>query len=285
MPDLPGPPQPDRSSPPGDAEAYGSARPPGSDPTSGPMAQVVPATPAGEEQRCAHCGGLNRPGIAFCSTCGRRLSPHGEAPQRPSAPGRPGPCPRCGTPNPAGAAFCQNCGAGLRVAAVLPAPDPVRQPASRAWLGPTVLAIGAAGMVLAWGQPFDYGSGSLLERSLGPGGWGLAFWTGYPESSAGLAAQIYFGFAAPVPALILGLLVLAGWGLRDPEPLGAQRVGLWLAGGWAIALSIGFVGVELLAGPGGGIIPVLRALSPAGVIFLLAGLVSAIGVVTRLARG
>ena len=290
MADPPAAPRPDRTPPPGEAEAHGSARPAGSSGQAAPMAHVVPATPAGEEQRCPGCGALNRPGIAFCATCGRRLPSAGAPAERPSAAGEAAGCPRCDTPNPAGAAFCQRCGANLRAAeavtaaAVEPAPDlPLAPP--RPWLGPAVLVIGAAGMILAWALPFDYGSGSLLDRTLGPGGWGLAFWSGYPSAVDGLAAQIYFGFAAPVPLLILGLLVLAGWGLRSAAPQGAQRIGLLVAGAWALALSVGFVGVELLAGPGGGVIAVLRALSPAGVIFLLAGLVSAIGVATRLARG
>jgi len=42
--------------------------------------------------------------------------------------------------------------------------------------------------------------------------------------------------------------------------------------------------VELFGGPGGDLLSVLRSLSPGGIIFLLAGLIVAIGTLTRLWR-
>ena len=65
-----------------------------------------------------------------------------------------------------------------------------------------------------------------------------------------------------------------GWGL----------FGLFVVLVWALGLVALFLVVELLGGPGGDVIGVLRALSPGGIIFLLAGLIVAIGTLTRLWR-
>jgi hypothetical protein len=252
-------------------------------------AHSVPATPLSEGTRCPRCGTDNRPGIAFCRSCGQRLM----APGAPAAVERPAPpdgtqaCPRCGTHNRAGVPFCQNCGANLRPATagdeadLAATPQPAK--AGRAILGPVVLLIGAAGMVVAWLLPFAFGGASLWDRSYGaPGGYGIGFWRGYPDGSLQDAA--YFGLAAPVPILIALLVVLAGAGLLRSAPGRLQRIGLLIALVWGLGLAGLFLLVELLGGPGGDLVQVLRSLSPGGIIFLLAGLIVAIGALTRLAR-
>lgn len=252
-------------------------------------AHPVPATPLSEGTRCPRCGTDNRPGIAFCRSCGQRLMAPGApaAVERPSPPEGTQACPRCGTHNRAGVAFCQNCGANLRPAAAGVAPAqpaaPTREAPRRAILGPVVLLIGAAGMATAWLLPFAFGGASLWDRAYGaPGGYGLAFWLGYPQGS--VLETSYFGVAAPVPILVLGLIALALIGLLRAAPGRLQRVGLLIALAWAIALVVLFLAVELVGGPGGDVISVLRGLSPGGIIFMLAGLIVAIGTLTRLWR-
>jgi hypothetical protein len=207
--------------------------------------------------------------------------------ERPSPPDGTQACPRCGTHNRAGVAFCQNCGANLRPAADTTAAGepatPTQAKAGRALLGPVVLLIGAAGMVTAWLLPFAFGGASLWDRAYGaPGGYGIGFWQGYPSGQ--LQETAYFGLAAPVPILIAMLAVLAGAGLVRAAPGVLQRVGLLIALVWGVGLAVLFLVVELLGGPGGDLVQVLRSLSPGGIIFLLAGLIVAIGTLTRLAR-
>ncbi len=48
-------------------------------------------------------------------------------------------------------------------------------------LGPVVLLIGLVGIVTGYLLPFLYGSGSLFERAWGADGYGVAFWTAYPD--------------------------------------------------------------------------------------------------------
>lgn len=270
--------------PPGEVEAYPAPPPPAA--ATGLAAHSVPATPLGESTRCPRCGTENRPGIAFCRECGQRLI----APGASSTLARPAPadgtmaCHRCGTHNRAGAAFCANCGANLRggpqVVPALPAPPP-----RRALLGPIVLLIGAAGVATAWLLPFPFGSGSLLDRSFGaPDGYGVGFWSGYAAVSGGLPAQAYFGFAAPAPLFVALLVGLALGGVLQRAPGALQRIGLLVALLWGVGLAGLFVVVELIGGPGGDLLEVLRALSPGGIIFLLAGLIVVIGALTRLAR-
>jgi hypothetical protein len=251
-------------------------------------AHPVPATPLGEGTHCPRCGTDNRPGIAFCRSCGQRLM----APGAPTAVERPAPpegtqaCPRCGTHNRTGVPFCQNCGANLRsgaAAAQAATATTVEQQPRRAVLGPVVLLIGAAGMATGWLLPFAFGGASLWDRSYGAaGGYGLAFWLGYPQGS--VVNDAYFGLAAPVPVLVLGLVVLAVAGLIRAVPGTLQRIGLLVALVWALGLGALFLVVELLGGPGGDLVRVLRGLSPGGIIFLLAGLIVAIGTLTRLWR-
>jgi ribosomal protein L40E len=280
----------DEPHPPSEAEAW-VAPPPPSEPTL--PAHSVPATPLGETVRCPRCAAENRPGIAFCRSCGQRLAALGT----PATAERPGErdgtsvCPRCGTHNRAGAAFCQSCGANLRPGAPVttsahaPAPAPAAA-GGRAVLGPAVLLVAAVGLLIGWVLPFEFGATSLWDRSFGaPGGYGIAFWSGYAAISGGLLDKAYFGLAAPVPLLIAGLLTLAAIGPWRAAPGRAQRIGLLLALAWGAGLSLLFLVVELIGGPGGGMIETLRALSPAGVIFFLAGLVAVIGSLTRLARG
>jgi hypothetical protein len=265
-------------------------------------AHPVPATPLSEGTVCPRCGTDNRPGIAFCRACGQRLIAPGApaAVERPSPPEGTQACPRCGTHNRAGVAFCQNCGANLRPsgagapggaaagaaadAAVAQARAAAKADATRrAILGPVVLLIGAAGMVTGWLLPFAFGGASLWDRAYGAaGGYGLAFWRGYPEGS--VLESAYFGLAAPVPLLVLALVVLAMAGILRAAPGMIQRIGLLVALAWGLGLAALFVVVELVGGPAGDLVRVLRALSPGGIIFLLAGLIVAIGSLTRLWR-
>jgi double zinc ribbon protein len=252
-------------------------------------AHAVPATPLSEGTVCPRCGTENRPGIAFCRNCGQRLMAPGApaAVERPSPPEGTQACPRCGTHNRAGVPFCQNCGANLRPAdaevASAPTPTPAREAPRRAVLGPVVLLIGAAGMLTGWLLPFAFGGSSLWDRSYGvPGGYGIGFWQGYPDGP--IVDTAYFGLAAPVPILVALLVVLAIAGVVRAAPGRLQRIGLLVALVWALGLVALFLVVELIAGPGGDLIGVLRALSPGGIIFLLAGLIVAIGTLTRLWR-
>lgn len=253
-------------------------------------AHPVPATPLSEGTVCPRCGTDNRPGIAFCRACGQRLMAPGApaAVERPSPPEGTQACSRCGTHNRAGVAFCQNCGANLRpadagVVAAARASAAEAQSPRRAILGPVVLLIGAAGMATAWFLPFAFGGASLWERSYGaPGGYGLAFWQGYPQGP--LLEDAYFGLAAPVPLLVAGLVILAVAGFIRPAPAAIQRVALLIALAWGLALVGLFLVIELIGGPGGDLVQVLRGLSPGGIIFMLAGLIVAIGCLTRLWR-
>lgn len=168
-------------------------------------------------------------------------------------------------------------------ARTVPAPAVAAGPA-RAWLGPIVLAIAAVGLATAWLLPFAFGDGALAEQALGADGYGLAFWTSYP-TDAGLLQAAYFGVAAPLPALVALLLVLAVVGALRGSPGRPQRVGLGIALAWCVAFALLFVVVEIGSGLGGGLIDLLRGLSPSGLIGFLAGVIGSIGVVTRLAGG
>jgi len=284
----------DAGPPPPEVEAYATPTP-ATEPVM--AAHSVPATEPGESTLCPRCGTENRPGIAFCRNCGQRLVAAG-APttvERPSPPEGTQACPRCGTHNRAGVAFCQNCGANLRAAVPRAAAAGEASPAAasaegssragRAILGPVVLLVGAIGIVTAWLLPFPFGAGSLYDRAFGaPGGYGVAFWQAY-DGIEGLASQAYFGFAAPAPLLAALLVLLAVGGFLRPAPAIIQLAGLVVALVWAIGLAVLFVVVEVFGGPGGELIDILRALSPGGIIFLLAGLIVVIGALTRVGRG
>jgi hypothetical protein len=270
--------------PPAEVEAH-SADQPGAAPAVD--AHSVPPGEPGESTQCPRCGTLNRPGIAFCSNCGQRLVAAG-APTtvaRPAAPDGTQACPRCGTHNRAGTAFCQNCGANLQAGAgaePVPAEPVAEEP--HAFLGPVVLLVGAVGIVAGWLLPFAFGTGSLYDRAFGaPGGYGVAFWSGYGNIS-GLASQAYFGFAAPVPIFVLLVLVLAVAGMVRGRPGSLQLAGLLVALLWAIGLVVLFVVVEILGGTGTDLLGVLRELSPGGIILALASLIVMIGVFTRFGR-
>jgi len=271
---------------PSEAEAWVVPPPPTPSPDAIP-AHAVPATPLGEGTRCPRCGTDNRPGIAFCHSCGQRLLAPG-APagvERPAEPEGTQACPRCGTHNRAGVAFCQSCGANLRPAdpGVLEARAAREAAPRRAILGPVVLLIGAAGMLTAWLLPFAFGGASLWDLSFGaPGGYGTSFWLGYPAGS--LTDAAYFGLAAPIPVLLLVLVALAVAGFLRPAPGAIQRVGLAVALAWGVGLAALFLIVELLGGPARDLVQILRGLSPGGIIFLLSGLIVAIGSLTRLWR-
>jgi double zinc ribbon protein len=290
--------------PPSEVEAYPAAMPPSDE--SGDAAATaaavagahsVPAAESatGESTLCPRCGTENRPGLAFCRNCGQRLIAAGVAStlERPGTPEGTMACPRCGTHNRAGVAFCQNCGANLRGTApgyVPPAvatdvaAEPVAAARGGAVLGPVVLLIGLVGIVTGYLLPFLYGSGSLFERASGPNGYGVAFWSAYPEVGAQLADQVYYGLTGPIPLLGLLLLVLAFAGFFRATPGRLQTVGLAIALLWSVGLIILFVVVELAANWNGDLVGMLRVLTPAGIIFFLSSLIVLIGTLTRFAR-
>ena len=293
----------DRPAPPPAAPPPPATPPAGVAQAPTPAAAAVPPPPE-PATRCPRCGTENQPGVAFCRNCGQRLVAAGAATvQRPGAPAGMQTCPSCGTVNRLGVAFCQNCGAGLREAVdtatapmatpayVPPAvgvPPPVdaraRARPQRALLGPIVLIIGAVGLAVGWGLPFAYGGTSLFERALGTDGYGVAFWDAYPDVGNALNDQAYFGFAAPVPALVFLLALLALGGFVRGRPGWLQVIGLVIAFIWAAGLGTLFVIVEVLGADAGAFTALLRSLSAAGIIFLLSSIVVVIGVLTRFAR-
>lgn len=280
--------------PPSEVEAYPTA---GDDASAAEAsAHSVPESQSatGESTQCQRCGTENRPGLSFCRNCGQRLVAAGVAStvERLGAPDGTMACPRCGTHNRSGVAFCQNCGANLRGTApgyVPPSVGGEEETAVAAGrrgaiLGPVVLLIGLVGLVTAYLLPFAYGPGSLLDRALGPNGYGVAFWDGYPEVAATLADQAYFGLTGPAP--ILGLLVLAlaiaGFVRAAPGPM--QTVGLGIAMLWSVGIIVLFILVEVLGSWDGELVGLLRDLTPAGIIFFLSSLIILIGVLTRFGR-
>ena len=284
--------------PPAEVEAY-----PSSESAVPPMApydtgtNIVPDTEAttGESTKCPRCGTENRPGLAFCRECGQRLVAAGVAPtiERPGTPEGTMACPRCGTHNRTGVAFCQNCGANLRGTApgyVPPAVAGEGEDAAPtverrgAVLGPIVLLIGMVGLITGYLLPFLFGDGSLFDRAAGADGYGVAFWSGYPDVGAGLADQAYFGLAAPVPlfALVLGILAIAGFVRARPGML--QTTGLIISLVWSVGLIVLFGVVEVGGNWSGSAVDVLRELTPAGIIFFLGSLIVLIGTLTRFGR-
>lgn len=203
------------------------------------------------------------------------------------------PCPRCGTHNRAGVAFCQNCGANLRGTAAGYVPPAVAGEATAeqaevrrggAVLGPVVLLIGLVGIVTGYLLPFLYGTGSLFERASGPDGYGVAFWSAYPDVGAPLADQAYFGLTGPIPLLGVLLLVLAVAGFVSARPGMLQSVGLVIALLWSVGLIVLFLVVEVLGNWDGDLVGLLRVLTPAGIIFFLSSLIILIGTLTRFGR-
>jgi double zinc ribbon protein len=289
--------QPPTEPAPAEVEAYPAAEAPDE---MAPAAAAAIATPAaaaatGESTQCPRCGTENPPGLTFCRNCGQRLVAAGVATtvERPGTPEGTMACPRCGTHNRTGVAFCQNCGANLRAAAPGYVPPAVAGATTAAVveterrgaiLGPVVLLIGVVGLVTGYLLPFAYGSGSLFERAYGDGGWGIAFWEGYPNVGTGLADQVYFGLAAPVPILAVLLVALAIGGFVRAAPGPLQRIGLVIALVWSIGLIVGFLVVEVFGNWNGDLVGLLRELSPAGIIFFLSSLIVVIGTLTRFAR-
>jgi hypothetical protein len=148
-----------------------------------------------------------------------------------------------------------------------------------------VLLVGAAGLVTAWLLPFAYGTGSLWDRSFGaPGGYGLSFWNGYAAVTGGLLDSAYFGFAAAAPILVALLVLLALGGFLRAAPGVLQIIGLLIAVVWSIGLVGSFISLEVVGNWNGDLVALLRAMTPAGIIFLLASLIVLIGSITRLAR-
>jgi hypothetical protein len=285
--------------PPSEVEAYPAASPTpaDADAEAASSAHVVPAgeEAIGESTQCPRCGTENRPGLAFCRNCGQRLVAAGVAStvERPGAPEGTMACPRCGTHNRAGVAFCQNCGANLRGAAPGYVPPAVAgEPHTEtvvvgrrgAVLGPVVLLIGLVGIVTGYLLPFLYGSGSLLDRAMGADGYGIAFWSAYPDVGAGLADQAYYGLVGPIPILGIILLVLAIAGFVKAAPGLLQTIGLVIALLWSVGIIVLFVVVELAGNWTGDIVGLLRVLTPAGIIFMLSALIVVIGTLTRFGR-
>jgi len=287
---------------PPEVEAYPGAPigDPASSQTSDPItaAHAVPAgeSSTGESTQCPRCGTENRPGLAFCRNCGQRLVVAGVAStvERPGTPDGSTACPRCGTHNRAGVAFCQNCGANLRgtgpdyvppAVAAEPDTDLVIVERRGAILGPVVLLIGLIGLVTGYLLPFVYGSlDSLLERAVGEGGYGVAFWSGYPDVTGSLADQAYFGLAAPLPLLVLLIAALAVGGFARAVPGRLQVIGLVVTLLWSVALIVLFLIVELAGNWDSDLVGMLRVLTPAGIIFFLASLIVVIGALTRFGR-
>jgi hypothetical protein len=284
--------------PPSEVEAYPAAAQGADAAAAGTMAaHAVPAAESatGESTQCPRCGTENRPGLAFCRSCGQRLVAAGVAStvERPGVPEGTMACPRCGTHNRAGVAFCQNCGANLRgtAAGYVPpavaaeaAAEPTEARRGGAVLGPVVLLIGLVGIVTGYLLPFLYGSGSLFERASGTDGYGLAFWSAYPDVGAQLADQAYFGLTGPIPLLgvVLLLLAIAGFVRAVPGPL--QILGLGIALLWSVGIIVLFIVVELAGNWDGDLVAMLRVLTPAGIIFFLSSLIILIGTLTRFGR-
>jgi hypothetical protein len=286
--------------PPSEVEAYPAA--PVTEDVDAEGVTAAHAVPAGEGQigestQCPRCGTENRPGLAFCRNCGQRLVAAGVAStiERPGTPEGTMACPRCGTHNRAGVAFCQNCGANLRASATAAGYVPPAVAAEEgaatvgaerggAVLGPVVLLIGLVGIVTGYLLPFLYGSGSLFDRALGSDGYGVAFWSAYPDVGPGLADRAYFGLAAPIAILgvIILLLAVAGFVRAVPGPL--QTIGLGITLLWSVGLIVLFVVVELAGNWSGDLVGMLRVLTPAGIIFMLASLIVLIGTLTRFGR-
>jgi hypothetical protein len=311
--------EPTDEPPPGEVEAYpaaaaGDAEPVGEESGLPPEAAVAAtaataATAAasgatapvddqvGESTMCPRCGTENRPGLAFCRSCGQRLVAAGVATtvERPGTPEGTMACPRCGTHNRAGVAFCQNCGANLRGtapgyvppaaaagAAAAAAPTVERRGAI---LGPVVLLIGVVGLITGYLLPFLYGNGdSLFDRAWGADGYGVSFWTAYPEVNASLADQLYFGLAAPIPLFSALLVILAIAGFARAVPGTLQMIGLVIALVWSVGLIVLFLVVEVFGNWSGDLVGMLRELTPAGIIFFLASLIVLIGTLTRFGR-
>ena len=280
--------------PPSEVEAY--VAPASNAEVDATAAHAVPAgeEAVGESTKCPRCGTENRPGLSFCNNCGQRLVAAGVAStvERPGTPEGTMACPRCGTHNRAGVGFCQNCGANLRGTApgyVPPsvAGEPAAESAVRsggAVLGPVVLLIGLIGIITGYLLPFLYGTGSLFERAVGDGGTGVAFWTDYPAVGAGLADQVYYGLTGPIPLLALLLLALAIAGFARAVPGRLQVLGLGIALLWSVGLIVSFGVVELAGNWSGDIVAMLRVMTPAGIIFFLASLITVIGTLTRFGR-
>jgi hypothetical protein len=81
------------------------------------------------------------------------------------------------------------------------------------------------------------------------------------------------------------MILLALVGAARAVPGRPQRLGLGIVFLWCVAFAALFVVVEIAAALGGDLLGLLRGLSPAGLIGFLAGVIGAIGSVTRLAGG
>ena len=148
-----------------------------------------------------------------------------------------------------------------------------------------MLLVGAVGIATAWMLPFAYGEGSLWQRSFGAtGGYGIAFWNGYAAVGGGIPDKAYFGFAAAAPILVALLLLLVVAGFLRAAPGALQVAGLLVTTIWAVGLIALFVVLEIAGNWSTDLVSVLRVISPAGIIFLLAGLIVLIGCATRFAR-
>lgn len=79
-------------------------------------------------------------------------------------------------------------------------------------------------------------------------------------------------------------MLLALGGFLRAAPGGLQVIGLLVATIWALGLVVLFLLLEIAGNYSSDVVSVLRVISPAGIIFLLAGLIVLIGCATRFAR-
>ncbi len=258
-----------RRAAPEEAEAYPAAEV-ASVAAAGAAAHGVPDAEAavGESTQCPRCGTENRPGLAFCRNCGQRLVAAGVATtvERPGTPEGTMACPRCGTHNRAGVAFCQNCGANLRGTAPGYVPPAVAGEAAAetpaverrgAVLGPVVLLIGMVGLITGYLLPF--GEDSLYDRAFGPGGYGIAFWSAYPDRTAASPTRSTSASRHRCRSSRVLLAILAVAGFMRARPGSLQLPGLVIALAWSVGLIVLFVVVEVIGGWSGDIVDVLRA--------------------------
>ncbi len=124
----------------------------------------------------------------------------------------------------------------------------------------------------------------MFDRAMGGDGYGVAFWSAYPDVGAGLADQAYYGLVGPIPILGIILLVLAIAGFVRAAPGPLQTIGLLIALLWSVGIIVLFVVVELAGNWTGDLVALLRVLTPAGIIFMLSALIVVIGTLTRFGR-
>ena len=141
--------------------------------------------------------------------------------------------------------------------------------------------LAAAGLALAWTLPFAFGAGSLVSQAFRPvNEFGPTVSAAYPDE-ADLLGRAYYGLAAYFPVLSALLVLLAGVGVVRAQPGRVQKAGLLVGALWVASLVVLFLVVEVGSGLGGGLLDLVRGMSPGGLIGALAGLIALIGLATR----